>query len=689
MWMRCVLARPIAFSARLLVARHAFHDSPRRVNAALHDSGDDWLAGSGEHTSSPRVHVPPRQPLSTARAEVVAAAAQDDARTTAPATSSENAPLELQRLLATVAAAVARHAGGARSVPVRALAAQLSDADHETISATHPQGLLSLLRERGALARLAVTQDCAGVWRVECTAADVAERFEGSDTAIDTDAARIERYDAEANYTAAAAVPSAYATATVDHTKQAWQAQQLTARATEIFTALRPHLPSAFFIPLTALAASLPAALHDSLLPERDASRPQFLFAALARMRPQEVDVRVFGDGSYANILVRAVCDNLPHDAALDSGDARHARFDFAPLAGALYAALRGKGRVSVAALPSLLAPDLLFRLPLRHYQAILIFERMPHLFYSSSDRYLIEARDLADESAARVVTSLLVRTSPCPTELRFVVDNLTQPCALHIVERELPRAMRDRIRCFFASMHDFVAAHSAYLFLDGDNDAFPVLCSHRLLQAAADREALRQEGGDAGGGSGQANATNRYREQRRAAAEIAAYLPHGSGLPVHLLRRRLPSELDAHIYNRHPRNFFDMFPDLFTTFVLFHCPTVVYVQHAAFPRPVNAIPRVRTDADCVRVAALLTLTPRRLDIVQSFLPPEGRELVERVGGLLPFIQGKYARFFALFRDRFTGDASAVYVGHLPEEQRESVRRRMIGTSSAPPARRV
>jgi len=130
------------------------------------------------------------------------------------------------------------------------------------------------------------------------------------------------------------------------------------------------------------------------------------------------------------------------------------------------------------------------------------------------------------------------------------------------------------------------------------------------------------------------------------------------------------------------------MFPDLFNTFVLYHSPTIPFVQHTSLPMPVNSIPKVRSEADCVRVVCLLLLHPRRLDVAFGMLPFEARMMIERRFrmNLLRFIQVKCARWFAVFHDRFTGEPSAMYIGHFPEEKRESIRRRMIEEAATPPS---
>src|SRR3989338_5405162 len=148
-----------------------------------------------------------------------------------------------------------------------------------------------------------------------------------------------------------------------------------------------------------------------------------------------------------------------------------------------------------------------------------------------------------------------------------------------------------------------------------------------------------------------------RHREQRRAAIEIAKYLPDATGIPIHVLRHRIPGELDEKIFKKHPSHFFDMFPDLFNTFSLYHSPTIPFVQHVALPPPVNAVPRTRTQADVVRVLGFFCLSPRRLDVVFGALPPEAWYFIERrfSASILKFIQKRCARFFAVFPDRYTG----------------------------------
>ena len=594
------------------------------------------------------------------------------------------------------------------------IAAQLSDHDLEVLSdaaassattSSAPSaggagsgggGLLPFVRARGADVEMTVAQDAAGVWYAEVPVkVDKADSSNVADKEVEEIKTKKKKHAARANEGfdtggwvtvsgGGSSTPSSSSSSSSSAIPAAPAADDA-AQASAAFTALRPYLPCGFFVPLPVLAASLPPELQALYLPERGkgsaaaaagaaAASPRHLFGLLARMRPQEVDVRVFGD-NLCDVFVRGVCENLDFDDTLDVGDARHGRYDYAPLAGALYAALQGKGKVSIVDLTRMLPTDILFRLPLRGYHCILIFERMPHLFFVHAQKYIVEARSFDDESA-KVVTSLLVRTSPCPTELRYVVAKLTQPCPLQIVERELPKDMRARIRGLFASLRDFVTAHSAYLFVDGDP---PILCSHKLLQAQWDRRAIEAEGRSsaASSSSSSSDGGRDHRAQRAAAVEIANHLPDGNGISVPALRRRLPSELDAFVYKKHPANFFNLFPDLFYVFLLYAAPNTIYVQHAAFPPPSNAIPKVRTPADCIRVVAVMTLKPRRLDIVYMRLPADARHMVDRFGGLAEFVQSKYKRVFLLFEDKHTGEPSAMYVGHLSEEKRESARRKL------------
>lgn len=648
-------------------------------------------------------------------------------------------------------------------------------------------GLLALIVKYGKNKNgLFTTQDCAGVWYVERTFDDERINFQR----------RIVEYDATANLKEAMANPAKFSKSATtpsssnlrDHgsATATWDEQKKSQETAEAFTALRPLLPCGFFIPLPVLAACLPSTFTSTFLAPSNSTtsitaskntladddgnnnrtnrqQHQLLFNLLARMRPQQVDVRVFGD-KPSDVFVRGVSENLDFDEHLDLvGEQRHSRYDIAIFAGALYNSLKGKGRVSMTELPNYLPPDLVFRLPLKQYHAILIFERMPHLFYVNTQHYAVEAKDFDSSSSSPIstdknnprdekdgggssssssgssssrshyhqphITSLLVRTSPCPSELRFIVDNLTQPCPLHVVEKELPKFVRNRIKCFFASLSDFVAAHSAYLFLEGidEHDDFLlesqnhqrnarlsshphshprqqaaiILNSHKLEQAVRDQQNAELEEAmmrisegdvwDSQKAETMSEKRKRHRDQRRAAVEIAKYLPDSNGIPVHVLRQRLPGDLEDKVYKKHPRHFFDMFPDLFTTFVLYNSPTVPFVQHVSLPLPVNAIPRLRTEADLLRVLSFLCLSPRRLDVVFGFLPGEARYMIDRRYGasVLKFIQKKYARFFALFPDRFTGEPSAMYVGHYPEEQRESLRRKLNEESTTLPSRRV
>jgi hypothetical protein len=665
-------------------------------------------------------------------------------------------------------------------------------------------GLYELVDRFGYLNGLFLSQDYAGVWYVERTFLEERVRLEQ----------RITEYDATSAFAEAAADPQRFSTTATTTTTTAstsfaagsqisWEQQQQQQEATSVFNLIRPFLPCGFFIPLTVLASSLPSNVVDQIISKRNPAATnssssnthlhlhnknhvdslqakipdqqnkheekqdpllKSLFTFLAQMKPQEVDVRVFSQQNLSEVFVRGICENLDFDPAQDmTGEQRNSKYDCAVFAGGLYNALKGKGKVLMTDLPNVLPPDLIFRLPLKQYHAILIFERMPHLFVVNTQQYFVEARcfdstppDQQQSSISSLPppplqTSLLLKTTPCPSELRFILDNLTQTCPLQVVERELPKHIRNRIKCFFASLTDFVAAHSAYLFLEDQqqqqqqqailvaddsssgqyyrggqknynnnnnreqqNLGVLFLNSHRLQQAIQDEqlasllEYQRQQQRELYGtemddeevhhqdGKGESETISerrkRQRKQRRAGFEIAKFLPDGNGIPIHILRQRLPGELEDLIYKKHPRHFFDMFPDLFTTFVLFNSPTVPFVQHASLPLPVNAVPKVRTEADLVRILAFFSLTPRRLDIVFTYLPAEGRFLLtKRYGGsVLKFLQqDKCKRFFALFQDRFTGEVSAQYVGHYPEEQRESIRRRLIDDSHTMVTRRV
>lgn len=637
---------------------------------------------------------------------------------------------------------------------------------------------------------LFLSQNFAGVWFVERSFDDERVKMEQ----------RITEYDATANLHDAAVNPSKYSKVATNQSSwigdQPFDLQKVQTEATDVFnTVVRPYLPCGFFIPLPALVSSIPPSVlagrftlsqqqqqqqndnsggtffklqfpssssstnerqqqQETLQQQKNISQNnssndtnniiQNLFNWLSRMKSDQVDVRVFGD-KPSDVFVRGVCENVDFDESKDLlGEQRHSKYDIAVFAGALYSSLKGKGKIPIGDLPDHLPPDLLFRLPLKQYHSILIFDRMPHLFYVNTQKYVIEAKDFSSSSTSnstsstsdknntshhhhQIITSLLVKTSPCPSELRFIVDNLTQPVALHVVERELPKQVRNRIKCFFASLSDFVAAHSAYLFIEGD-ERFPVLNSHRLEQEMRDQrnaqlEAMEDENGEPlsyynyndggsddavsgsssdpwennkylnGSSGGNTSETinekrKRHRDQRRAAIEIAKFLPDSNGIPLHILRQRLPAELESKIYKKHPRHFFDMFPDLFNTFVLFHSPMIPFVQHASLPMPVNCVPKVRTEADCVRVVCLFLLHPRRLDVVFGTLPFEARMMIERRFrmNLLRFLRVKCARWFAVFHDRFTGEPSAMYIGHFPEEKRESVRRRLIEESATPPS---
>ncbi len=182
------------------------------------------------------------------------------------------------------------------------------------------------------------------------------------------------------------------------------------------------------------------------------------------------------------------------------------------------------------------------------------------------------------------------------------------------------------------------------------------------------------------------ARARDRARTMRKAAERIVPYLPETHGIQIPDLRRRLPHDLDDVIYKKHPRKFFDLFPDLFLTFTLYSCPGAHFVQHAAFPRPVNAFPRCRSDADVLRAVACLTLTPKRLDIVYQRLPNDARSALRRrhKDSLLLFLDGgKHRDFWAIFKDKWTGEAAAMYIGHFDEEKRQAVRRKLQASGGA------
>lgn len=768
--------------------------------------------------------------------------------------------------------------------PLRMIASQLNDREHQVAATAGVYGVRSLLQEHGSSVNLIVTQDAAGVWYVESPPLELLSSTMTKDT---------QEQDGQNAASSASTSPSPSSSATpkfppLPGTENFTRFSKAESKSLPVapqsdedvveaadaeahFVALRKFLPCGFFIPLTALAACLPAevkSLFDKKLPTaasssrsggdgssgRDDSTSQLtairalaaerermynaLLSSLARMKANQVDVRVFGD-KPGDVFVRGVCDNMDFsEAAGDySGETLHAKFDHAALAASLYAALKDCGKVPIAELPSVLPPDLLFRLPLKGFHCILLFERMPHLFYANTASYIVEARDLSPTTtSSRIFTSLLVRNSPCPTELRYIVDNLVEPCALSVVERELPREMRGRLRCLFASLQDFVSVHSAYLFCDdpsaigenGNSNASKsvasatgglILCSHRLQQAAMDKQARIMEGdewalsqdsengdldemaasretssyvteqqpheeGDTeshnqssgfsasdkasiaekfaalqrkylgverakrndgespsakkkqqraqtpaaasssqreGGGEGASTATTegdqqnagggtrkimlnsgwiktvtedelaaheektaiareRMKNMRKAAEKMLAYLPQTNGIQISAFRRRLPNELDGFIYKKHPRNFFLLYPDLFFTFSLYSAPANHYVQHAAFPRPLNALPRCRSGADVVRLLAVLLLAPKRLDVIHGRLPPDAMAIVKlhHKANLLHLIDDpKHREFFAVFKDKLTGEAGACYVGQHDEETRQSIRRKL------------
>ncbi|RNF15693.1 uncharacterized protein Tco025E_05450 [Trypanosoma conorhini] len=401
------------------------------------------------------------------------------------------------------------------------------------------------------------------------------------------------------------------------------------AKMNKMLALLQGVVPFSYYVPLsfvTRHSRSYMCFSHG--MPVED------ILEELQRVPANMLDCRVIGDGANDVFLRMMDAERRPY---VNAETRLSPDFEVLPLGAPLIEAFRAfaaqgpdqlrrlRSGIAMTELKDILPAELVKRLHLynstdKDAACIFVFDRLRHLFDVNMAAYMVRPWEVLPAHAQP--SSLTWQTTPVPVVLRHSLMALEKkPLSPEEFPNTLPSASRKQLQCAYASVLDFAAHHSLYLFVkDG-------LIWTPYLAAASQGARVPASARNASSG--------RHLTEALKAKMLMEVLPLGHPVDWHRFRlhpqaRGLPFE------TRHLRqDFFERHRECFRVYEVLGTNTLILGRRDGVPPPAHLLqPPCHSLSDLVRQMALFSIGGAQEASIMNHLSKDARLLMRRYGTL-------------------------------------------------------
>ncbi|ESL08305.1 hypothetical protein TRSC58_03994 [Trypanosoma rangeli SC58] len=250
----------------------------------------------------------------------------------------------------------------------------------------------------------------------------------------------------------------------------------------------------------------------------------------------------------------------------------------------------------------------------------IFVFDRLRHLFDVNMTAYMVRPWEVL--AAHAQPSSLTWQTTPVPVVLRHSLMALEKkPLSPEEFPNALPSASRRQLQCAYASVMDFAAHHSLYLFVKGGLIWTPYLAA--VSQGARVPASARNA------------SSGRHLTEALKAKMLMELLPLGHPVDWHRFQshhsvRELPFEA-----RQLRQDFFERHRECFRVYEVIGTTALILGRRDGAPPPAHLLqPPCRSLSDLLRQMALFSIGGAQEACIVNNLSKEARMMVRRYGSL-------------------------------------------------------
>ena len=406
-------------------------------------------------------------------------------------------------------------------------------------------------------------------------------------------------------------------------------------------------LPFDYFVPLSLLVSSSSPFLR-LLEPLRqidpNATPCELLLRKLQQLPEGFAEVRVFDESREDQIFIRMIGRDLEPDVMSERGDMSLAS-RYGGLIELGFAMLdhleeQGVDEFNVGDVPAIFPEEIVNRIPLKGYPAILVFERLPHFFVVNAQEYTVRARGKGrgggDDDTMHEYS---MTTTPLLRALRHVRSILQRPMSVGLLAAALQPDIAQQINQVFGSLVGFIEAHPVHYFIKDDE----VYGTHHSTAAIQGHKALSED------------------ELARAIFDMLPVDEPVIWASFILSRKQQFPQLStvAREFFDHYTMFFAVYEGLFLNGFL--------VTRRGSPTPPYVHPPCLSILDALRQIAIASVGGADEGLISNFLTRDARSMVKAFGGLEGLVRQLPQWFDVKNERRQVGQSFVAYIGHLPK----------------------